>query len=98
MMADDEEQNVRYGRPLQRQNRATSLSAVQQELAEVCAQFADICDYFSRQNMDPPPNVLEDIRRVSKLSVPERIAEMKRLNQGLMEYINDVGQGSRIRQ
>lgn len=97
-MADHEEQKVRYGRPSQGQNQAVSLSADQQELAEVCARFADVCDYFSRQNMDLPPNVLEDIKRVSKLSVPERIAAMKRLNQGLMEYINHVGQGSRIRQ
>jgi|SRR5579864_1079190 len=98
MMADHEEQNVHYGRPFQGQNQAASLSADQQELAEVCARFADVCDCFSRQNMDLPPNVLEDIRRVSKLSVPERIAAMRRLNQGLMEYINHVGQGSRIRQ
>jgi len=97
-MADHEEQNVRYGRPLQGQSRPASLSPDQQELAEVCARFADICDYFTRQNMDLPQNVLEDIRRVSKLSVPERIAAMKTLNQGLMEYIDDVGQGSRIRQ
>ena len=97
-MADHEEQNVRYGGPLQGQNQATSLSADQQELAEVCARFADVCDYFSRKNMDLPPNVLEDVGRVSKLSVPERVAAMKRLNQGLMEYINHVGQGSRIRQ
>ena len=98
MMADHQEQNVRYGKPLQGQNRATSLSADQQELAEVCARFADVCDYFSRQNMDLPANVLEDIKRVSKFSLPERIAAMKRLNQGLMEYINHVGQGSQIRQ
>jgi len=97
-MADHEEQNVRYGGPLLGQNQATSLSADQQELADVCARFADGCDYFSRKNMDLPPNVLEDVGRVSKLSVPERVAAMKRLNQGLMEYINHVGQGSRIRQ
>jgi hypothetical protein len=98
MMVEHEEQNVRHERPLRGQNQAVSLSADQQELAEVCARFADVCDYFSRQNMDLPPSVLEDIGRVSKLSVPERIAAMKRLNRSLMEYIDHVGQGSRIRQ
>ena len=75
-----------------------SLSAEQKELAGVCARFADVCDYFSRQNMDLPPQILDEIGRVSKLSVPDRIAAMNRLNQGLMEYLHDVGQDSRIRQ
>jgi hypothetical protein len=48
--------------------------------------------------MDLPPNVLDDIGRVSKLPVSDRIAAMKRLNQDLMEYLDDVGQDSRIRQ
>jgi hypothetical protein len=34
---------------------------------------------------------------VSKLSVPDRIAAMNRLNQDLMEYLHDVGEDSRIR-
>ena len=81
-----------------RDRNATSVSPDQQELAEVCAQFADVCDYFSRQSMDLPANVLDDIGRVSKLSIPDRSAAMKRLNQDLMEYLHDVGQDSRIRQ
>jgi hypothetical protein len=81
-----------------RDRNATSVSADQQELADVCAQFADVCDYFSRQSMDLPANILDDIGRVSKLSIPDRIAAMKRLNQDLMEYLHDVGQDSRIRQ
>jgi hypothetical protein len=74
------------------------LSADQQELADVCARFADVCDYFSRQSMDLPSNVLDDTGRVSKLPVSDRIAAMKRLNQDLMEYLHDVGQDSRIGQ
>ena len=85
------QRNTRDGEP-------TSLSAEQQELADVCARFADACDYFSRQSMDLPPNVLDDIGRVSRLSVPDRIAAMKRLNQDLMEYLHDVGQDTRIPQ
>jgi hypothetical protein len=97
-------QSQRPGSPLSptgqgnTRDREPSPSADQQELADVCARFADVCDYFSRQSMDLPPNVLDDIGRVSKLSVPDRIAAMKRLNQDLMEYLHDVGQDSRIRQ
>jgi hypothetical protein len=97
-------QNQQPGSPLSpigqgntRDREPTLLSVDQQELADVCARFADVCDYFSRQSMDLPANVLDDIGRVSKLSVPDRIAAMKRLNQDLMEYLQDVGQDSRIR-
>ena len=98
-------QNQQPGSPLSptgqgntRDREATLLSADQQELADVCARFADVCDFFSRQSMDLPPNVLDDIGRVSKLPVSDHIAAMKRLNQDLMEYLHDVGQDSRVRQ
>src|SRR4029077_17583171 len=95
-------QNQQPGSPLSpigqghtRDREPTSLSADQQELADVWVRFADVCDYFSRQNMSLPHNVLDDIVLVLKLSVPDRIAAMKRLNQDLMEYLHDVGQDSR---
>ena len=66
-------------------------SLVPKELHEVLARFADICDYFSRQNMDVPAHVLETLRCISKLSIPERIPRMNQLNQELMEYLHAVG-------
>jgi hypothetical protein len=68
------------------------------ELADVCARFADICDSFSRQNMDMPPPVLDEIGRVSKLTVPDRIAAMTQLNRDLMQYLHALGQDSGMRQ
>ncbi|GEM_PF-6967571 len=71
---------------------------VEKELAEVCARFADLCQYFSQQNMDLPPQIVDEVRLVSKLAVKERIAKMKRLSQDLMEYLNDAGPDSQVRQ
>jgi hypothetical protein len=78
------------------QERAPT-SSVPQELADVCARFADICDYSSRQRMDLPPEVLETIGRVLKLSIPERIARMDELNRELMDYLHAAGQDFGIR-
>jgi hypothetical protein len=70
----------------------------EKELAEVCARFADLCQYFSQQSMDLPPQIVDEVRLVSKLEVKERIAKMKRLSQDLMEYFNDAGPDSQLRQ
>lgn len=61
------------------------------ELAEVCARFADLCEHSSQQNMGLPPQIVDEVRRVSKLAVKDRIIKMKRLSQSLMEYLNDAG-------
>ena len=34
----------------------------EKELAEVCARFADLCQHFSQQNMDLPPQIVEEVR------------------------------------
>ena len=68
------------------------------ELAEVCARGADLCQYFSQQNMDLPPQIVDEVRLVSKLAVSDRIIKMKRLSESLMEYLNDAGPNSQVRQ
>jgi hypothetical protein len=70
----------------------------EKELAEVCAQFADLCQYFSQHNMDLPSQIVDEVRLVSKLAVKDRIIKMKRLSQDLMEYVNDAGPNPQIRQ
>jgi len=70
----------------------------EKELAEVCARFADFCQYFRQQDMDLPTQIVEEVRVVSKLPVKERIARIRHFNQDLMEYLNDVGPDSHIRQ
>jgi hypothetical protein len=83
-------------RPQKKQSRDASTQ--EKELAEVCARFADLCQYFLQQNMDLPAHIADEVRLVSKLAVADRIARMKRLNQELMEYLHGVRPGPQIRQ
>lgn len=70
----------------------------EKELFEVCARFADLCQYFSQQNIHLPAQIVQEVRLVSKLAVGDRVARMKRLSQELMEYLHAVSPGPQIRQ
>jgi hypothetical protein len=78
--------------------RLKSLPVGEKELAEESARFADLCQYFERQRMDVPVEILDQLGRASRLAIPERIEAMKKLNQRLMEYLNDAGNSHFIRQ
>jgi hypothetical protein len=78
--------------------RLKSLSVDEKELADESARFADLCQYFERQKMDVPVEVLDQLGRASRLAMPERIEAMKKLNERLMEYLDNVGQDPGIRQ
>jgi hypothetical protein len=80
------------------EQRLHSLPLGQKELAQEGTRFADLCQYFSQQNMDIPPSIVERLGNVSKLPSPDRIRAMKDINRELMEYLNDVGQDPGIRQ
>jgi hypothetical protein len=82
----------------QYEQRLHSLPLGQKELAEESTRFADLCQFFSQQRMDIPASIVERVRNVSKLPVPDRIRAMKDINRELMEYLNDVGQDPAIRQ
>jgi len=81
----------------QKERSCDAASAQQKELAEVCARFADLCQYFSQENMNLPAHIVEQVRSVSKLAVEERVARMKRLNQELMEYLQAASPRPQIR-
>jgi hypothetical protein len=80
------------------EQRLNSLPPGQKELVREGARMADLCQYFSQQKMDVPPEVLGQIARLSGLPITERIRAMKDINRELMEYLNDVGQDPGIRQ
>ena len=84
----------------ERQDEASSGGAQikEKDLAEVCARFADLCQYFSQQNMDLPARIVDEVQSVSKLAVADRAARMKRLNQEMVEYLHAAGLGPQIRQ
>jgi hypothetical protein len=70
----------------------------EKELAEVCARFADLCQYFSQQSIDVPAHIVDEVRSVSKLAVADRVARMRRLNQELIGYLHGASPGPQIRQ
>ena len=90
MTADDTRQ--------QKERSDDAASTQEKELAEVCARFADLCQYFSQQNMDLPTQIVDEVRSVSKLEVADRVARMKRLNQELMECLNGANPGPQVPQ
>ena len=98
MAMDDKKRETLSPAPHPPKSEPGGASNEEKELAEVCARFADLCQYFSQQNMDLPPQIVDEVRLVSKLAVKERIAKMKRLSQDLMEYLNDAGPDSQLRQ
>jgi hypothetical protein len=75
-----------------------SLPPGEKELAQESARFADLCQYFERQRMDVPVEILDQLRRASRPAIPERVEAMKKLNQKIMEYLDNVGQDPGIRQ
>jgi hypothetical protein len=78
--------------------RLKSLPAGKKELAQESARFADLCQYFERQRMDVPVEVLDQLGRASRLPIPKRLEAMKKLNKRVMEYLNDAGDGHFVRQ
>ena len=80
------------------EQRLGSLPPDQRELAQESSRFADLCQYFSQQRIDLPPDLLEQVGRLSRVAISERIRALKNINRELMEYLNDVGQDPGIRQ
>ena len=80
------------------ERRFNPLLPDQKELAQESARFADLCQYFSQQKIDLPADLLEQVGRLSRLEISERIRAVKNINHELMEYLHDVGQDSGTRQ
>ncbi|SRR5579872_3486066 len=80
------------------ENRLTALPPDQNQLAQESTRLADLCQYFSQQQMDIPPEIVEQIAGLSKLATAERIRALTDINRALMEYLNDVGEDPGIRQ
>lgn len=78
--------------------RLNALPPDQKDLAQESTRLADLCQYFSEQKMDVPPQILEQLGGLSRLAIGERIQALKEANRALMEYLNDVGQDPGIRQ
>ena len=80
------------------ERRLDVLPPDQKELAQENARFADLCRYFSGKKMDIPPQVLDQVGRLARLPIADRICVLKDANRTLMEYLKDVGEDPQIRQ
>lgn len=84
--------------PEEREQRINRLPPEEKELAEESARLADLCQYFSAKRMDIPPQILDQVGRLSRLAIPDRLRALKDINQALMEYLNRVGEDPKLRQ
>lgn len=84
--------------PQEYERRMNSLPPAQRAFAEEGTRFANLWQYFSEHRMQLPRQIVEQVTELSKLPAAEQIATMRRVNQALMEYLNDVGENSGVRQ
>jgi hypothetical protein len=80
------------------EQRMSALPPAQREFAEEGTRFANLWQYFSEHQMQLPRHIVERIGKLSKLPAVEQIAAMRRVNQALMEYLDDVSENSGVRQ
>ena len=80
------------------EQRLNALPPDQNQLAQESTRLADLCQYFSQQQIDIPPEIVEQVAGLSRLATAERIRVLIDVNRALMEYLNDVGQNPGIRQ
>ena len=80
------------------ERRIDALPKDQQELAQESTRLADLCQYFSTQKIDIPPEFVERVTSLRSLATAERIRVLKEVNRALMEYLHDVGRDPGIPQ
>lgn len=80
----------------QRERRINQLPPDEKDLALESARLGDLCQYFSKEKMDLPADLLNRIERASRMQPGERVRELLSINQALMEYLNRVGSGPQL--
>jgi len=84
--------------PKEYEKRMSSLPPSQREFAEEGTRFANLWQYFSEHRMQLPREIVDRVAELSKLPAVEQVAMMRQVNQALMEYLNDCGEDSGVRQ
>jgi hypothetical protein len=74
-----------------------SLPPAEREVNLAFTQFAQLLDYFERQNMKVGIDVANAISAAVRLPLEEQAARIREINQKLMERINDAGHGTSVR-
>ena len=79
------------------EQRVSALPLEQREFAEESTRFADILQYFSAHRMQLPKDIVNQIGGLAQLTTSEQTSVLRRVNQELMDYLNDVGEDSGVR-
>jgi hypothetical protein len=80
------------------EQRVNALPPEQRKFAEESTRFADIWQYFSEHRMQLPKGVVNQVSGLAQLTTVEQTSVLRRVNRELMEYLNDVGEDSGVRQ
>jgi hypothetical protein len=80
------------------EQRLAGLMPDQRQLAQESTRLADLCDYFSRQKIDIPIGIVEQVAGLPRQTAAERLRVLVDVNRALMEYLSDVDQNPGIRQ
>ena len=80
------------------ENRINALPGDERQLAQELSRCADLCQYFEREKTDVPAEIVDELGRAARLSIPQRLEVIKNLNQRLMESLPNAGDGDRVRQ
>lgn len=75
-----------------------SLPPEQREFVTEATRFAKLWEYLSTHNIEMPPDVVQAMRDLPRLSHDERIVLLQRINQALMEHENDASEDPQFRQ
>ena len=75
-----------------------SKSPNERELLEQLTRFADLWRYFQERKEKLGPEIVGAVSQLHTLSISERTASLKEINQKLMERVDGAGQGVQFRQ
>lgn len=64
---------------------------------QALTSFASLCQFLSEREIEVPSDITRALHASGELSVDERVALIRRLNQELLEYIHLVSTDSGIR-
>lgn len=69
----------------------------ERELLEQLSRFSDLWRYFQERKEKLGPEIVKRVRGLNKLPVPERVAQLKDINQKLMERVGNADPGAQLR-
>jgi hypothetical protein len=69
----------------------------ERELLDELARFVDLWRYLREHKEKLGPAVVNSLRQMGKLSIPERVAELKEINLGLMERVGNADPNTQLR-